>query len=338
MIARGDRTYNRTVGSHGWRALAGFLFALVCAAGATTRASADTQTIATSGAPVVFAQLQTGIVKVRTWNRTDVQVEADPTINIRHIDRVPENLPPAFTFFAQTIDTPDGPLMLPPEPFLIQPLDSSSSHDAVAFNGYGNLTITIPSGSAVLVTRVGRGEVHIEGYHGGTFFVTVRAGMLRLNDVSGTGGFQVNNGPVLVRNSTFDRLRARTGRGNMFFENCTARQIEATSLIGSIVYDNGSFEPGLARFESERGNIALGIARGGAQIDAHSGDGRVLSEGSLQSGPVVTATSERGAVIYYNGSLRSHPNLRAQLPMRMERPIPTHTRRPPAGIRATLKP
>lgn len=329
MIVVRDRTYNRTVGSYGRRALAGLLFVFACAAAGVTRASADTQTIATSGAPVVFAQLQAGVVTVRTWNRTDVQVDADPTVNVRHIDRIPANLPPAFTFFSQTIDTPDGPLMLPPEPFLIQPLDPSSSHDAVAFNGYGNLTITVPSGSPLLVTRVAQGEVSIDGYHGGTFFATVRAGMLRLDDVSGTGGFQVNNGPVLVRNSTLDRIRGRTGRGNMFFENCTARQIEATSLTGSIVYDNGSFEPGLARFESARGNIALGIGRGGAQIDAHSGDGRVLSEGSFQSGPVVTATTERGTVIYYNGSLRSHPDLRRQFPSHGEHPIPTRTRRPP---------
>lgn len=325
MNVRRHRTYNRIVGLHGWRrGVAGFLFAFLLAATSASRASADTQSVATTGAPVVFAQLQAGVVTVRTWNRTDVQIEADPTVNFRHIDRVPPNLPPAFTFLAQTIDTPDGPLIMPPEPFLIQPLDASP-HDAVVFDGYGNLTITVPSGSPLLVARVGQGEIAIDGYHGGTFFATVHGGLLHLSDVSGTGGFQVNNGPVIVRNSTFDRVRARTGRGNMFFENCTARQIEATSLTGSIVYDNGSFQPGLARFESARGDIALGIARGGAQIDAHSGDGRVLSEGSFQSGPVVTATSGRGSVIYYNGSLRAHPNLRRELPMRMEHPKPMRT-------------
>ncbi|MBV8638901.1 MAG: hypothetical protein JO322_12530 [Candidatus Eremiobacteraeota bacterium] len=321
----------------GWRrGLAGFLFAFLLAATSAARAGADTQSIDTTGSPVVFAQLQAGVITVHTWNRSDVQIDADPTVNFRHVDRVPPNLPPAFTFFAQTIDTPDGPLVLPPEPFLIQPLDASP-HDAVVFDGYGNLTITVPSGTPLLVTRVGQGEVSIDGYHGGTFFSTVRGGMLRLNDVSGTGGLQVNNGPVIVRNSTFDRVRARTGRGSMFFENCNARQIEATSLTGSIIYDNGSFQPGLARFESERGNIALGIARGGAQIDAHSGNGRVLSEGSFQSGPVVTATSGRGAVMYYNGSIRAHPNLRRELPIRAERPkgmrpMPVRTPRTPSRM------
>ncbi len=338
MNGGGNRTYNRIVGFHGWRReVAGFLSAFLLVATMAARASADPQIIATTGEPVVFGNLQAGVVNVRTWNRSDVQIDADPTVNVRHIDRVPPNLPPAFTFFAQTIDTPDGPLMLPPEPFLIQPLDASP-HDAVAFNGYGNVTMTIPAGSPLLITRVGQGEVSINGYHGGTFFAIVRAGLLRLNDVSGTGGFQVNNGPVIARNSTFDRIRARTGRGNMFFENCTARQIEATSLTGSIVYDNGSFEPGLARFESERGNIALGIGRGGAQIDAHSGDGRVLSEGSFQSGPVVTATSGRGTVMYYNGSIRAHPNLRRQLPLRAQRPMPIRSpRRAKNQVRPRLR-
>ncbi len=325
-----NRTYNRIVGLHVWRrGVAGFLFVFLLVATTAAHARADSQTIGTTGVPVVFGNLQAGVVNVRTWNRSDVQIDADPTVNVHHIDRVPPNLPPAFTFFAQTVETPDGPLILPPEPFMVPPLDSSP-HDAVAFNGYGNVTVTIPSGTPLVVTRVGQGEVNIEGYHGGTFFAVVRAGLLRLNDVSGTGGFQVNNGPVIVRNSTFDRVRARTGRGNMFFENCSARQIEATSLTGSIVYDNGSFQPGLARFESARGNIALGIARGGAQIDAHSGDGRVLSEGSIESGPVVTATSARGAVMYYSGSLRAHPSLRRELPIRGEHPNPMRTPPQPA--------
>jgi hypothetical protein len=328
MIEPRERTYNRIVGFHGRRGVAGLLLAFLLVVASAARASADPQSIATTGAPIVFAELQEGMVNVRTWNRSDVQVDADPTINVRHFDRAPAALPPVFTFFADTVNTPDGPLILPPEPFLIQPFDSAA-HDAVAFNGYGNLTITVPSGSPLLVMHVGRGELSIEGYHGGTFFAVVRAGLLHLADVSGTGGFQVNNGPAIVKNSTFDRIRARTGRGNMFFENCTARQIEATSLTGSILYDNGSFQPGLARFESARGNIALGIARGGAQIDAHSGDGHVLSEGSIQSGPVVTATSQHGTVMYYDGTLRSHPNLRRQVPMHGMRPAPDHTPRPP---------
>jgi hypothetical protein len=237
-------------------------------------------------------------------------------------------MPFQLTFFAQTIDAPDGELMLPPEPFILPPLDPSP-HDAVAFNGVGSLTITIPNGTPLLVTRVGEGEVAIDHYHGGTFFATVRAGLLHIDDVSGTGGFQVNNGPAIVQNSNFDRIRARTSRGNIFFEKTNARQIEVTSLTGSIVYDNGSFEPGLARFETQRGNIALGIGRGGAQIDAHSGSGQVLSEGSFARGPVVTATSGTGVVMYYSGSLRSHPNLARQLPMRPGHRIPRARRRPP---------
>ena len=62
----------------------------------------------------------------------------------------------------------------------------------------------------------------------------------------------------------------------MTFRGCTSHQIEASSKYGSIVYDNGKFQPGLARFESDHGNVALGV-RGGAQIGAHSGSGHIVS-------------------------------------------------------------
>ena len=112
---------------------------------------------------------------------------------------------------------------------------------------------------------------------------------------------------IEATNSSFDRLRVRTATGNMFFRGCSSQQIQATSNYGSIVYDNGDFQAGLARFESDHGNVALGV-RGGAQIGAHSGSGHVVSnfqdgafvQGNPETkqatvgggGPVVTATSE----------------------------------------------
>ena len=329
MIGGRPRTYNRSVGFQiGRQGLAGLLFALLLAATNGARASADSQTIATTAGPIIFGQLQYGSITVHTWDRPEVEIDAEPTVDVRHIEHVPQSLPFQPFFIAQTVQSPEGELRLPAEPFLVPQLDTSP-HDAVGFHGFGNVTITIPAGSPLVIARVGEGEVTIDGYHGGTFFALVRAGLLHLNDVGGTGGFQVNNGPAIVQNSNFDRIRARTGRGNMFFENTTSRQIDATSLTGSIVYDNGSFEPGLARFETQRGNIALGVARGGAQIDAHSGSGKVLSEGSFPSGPVVTATSGTGNVMYYNGSIRSHPALQRQLPIRPMHGVPRRRRGPP---------
>lgn len=296
--------YNRDV-RIAWRAVAIWIVAFVLLAGAHARA--DTETIVTKGAPVIYVQMQQGRVTIRTWAHSTVHIDGDPGISVRHVPNIRIHALPPITFFAQTIQTASGPLTLQPEPFVAPPFDPAG-HDLVAVTGHGRVTMTIPAATPVIVARVARGAITLVGYHGGTFVTQMIGGIVRLRDVSGTGGIQVNNGPVVAANSTFDRLRVRTGRGNMFFEHCVARQIEATSLLGTIVYDNGRFQPGLARFESDRGSVALGV-RGGAQILAHAQSGRVISEGTIASGPTVTATSTHGNVIYFNGTLRAHPSL-----------------------------
>ncbi len=312
--------YNRSVGR-----LSLFLLVLVIISGA--RASAGPQDIATTNAPVVFAQLTNGTVTVRTWDRPDVQIDADPNlVQINHISQQALAGHQPFTqmrFFAQNVQMPDGEeLSLPPEPFPVAPLDSQP-HDAVRLVGSGDMTITVPANTPFLMINGRQGEVNVtvDGYHGGTFVSHIGRGALHLNDVSGTVGAQVNNGPITATNSTFDRIRVRNVRGGVFFENCDSRQIEATTLMSPIVYDNGSFQPGLARFESQKGNIALGVARGGAQIDAHSASGRVLNEGAIRSGPVVTATSASGNVMTYSGALREHPNFQQQFQMQGPRAL-----------------
>jgi hypothetical protein len=95
-------------------------------------------------------------------------------------------------------------------------------------------------------------------------------------------------------------------------------------LTGTIVYDNGTFEPGLAHFESDRGNIALGV-NGNAQVLAHTIDGRTYSmfgergvadgaSGDTRTqvgsgGLVVSASTSRGNVYLYNGSLADRRSL-----------------------------
>ncbi|MEO9170258.1 MAG: hypothetical protein ABI278_03715, partial [Candidatus Aquilonibacter sp.] len=187
-------------------------------------------------------------------------------------------------------------------------------------------------GTALVIANVKRGDVAITGYKNGVFVAHIGGGSMQLDNVSGTGAIQVNNGEVIARNSDFARLRVRTVRGNMQFENCNATQIEATSLMGSILYDNGNFQPGLARFESERGNVMLGVAGSGVQIGAHSSVGQIYSDSSAvqagqtdaqatlgRGGPVVTATSGTGSVIFYNGALRNHPALARRFGQRVRR-------------------
>jgi hypothetical protein len=178
-----------------------------------------------------------------------------------------------------------------------------------------------------VTAHVGTGQYNLSNYSG-AFIAHVDNGGITMNHVNGSGYAEAVNGPVHANNSTFDRLRVRTATGNMLFRGCTSHQIDASSQYGSIVYDNGTFQSGLARFESVHGNVALGV-RGGAQIGAHSGSGHIVSSfrdgaqvhnGSNMTqatvrggGPVVTADSKNGTVYLYNGSVRTHPRVQAEL-------------------------
>jgi hypothetical protein len=211
--------------------------------------------------------------------------------------------------------------------------------------GEGDVTLTVPQQTPLLLINVRLGSVTIAGYSGTAFVAHVTAGEVHVENVSTTAAIQVNNGPVFISNSTFERLRLRTGRGTAFMSACRSQQIQVTSLTGSVVYDNGVFEPGLAHFETTRGDIAIGLASG-AQIEAHSSAGRILydvgSDGSVNrsaqdaqatlmgGGPVITASSITGAVIFYRGTLHDYPqferlltpklraNGQAQLPPRIK--------------------
>jgi hypothetical protein len=161
---------------------------------------------------------------------------------------------------------------------------------------------------------------------------------MTLTSVGGVVFAQSRRGPILIRDSDFDRIRARSLFGNLTFERCHVRQIEATTGSGSIAYDGGSFEPGLARFESERGDIAIG-ASGPVQFGAHAAtDGHVYTDmghdGGAAStwsvaqpalradGPVVTATTHTGNVYLYHGPLPKH----------RPRPSPPAYRRPGGAL------
>ena len=285
----------------------------VLSAGARARANS----VATTFSPVIYINVQSGNVTIRTWDQPNVDIVGDPSIQFQHagpllVQRRFMNQPFQPELWAQTIQTLDGPLSLPAEPFPLPPL-GPGPHDAVLVRGNGDVTITVPASSALIIANVRQGGATMNGYRG-LFVMHVVGGSVHLDGVGGTGAVQVNNGPFFASNSQFDRLRVRTGRGNMLFENCASAQIQASSLTGTIVYDNGTFMQGLAHFESQRGSVALGVADGNAQITAHSDAGRVFNEGALGGGPVVTATSGSGAVLYYRGTIREHPNLIRQLP------------------------
>jgi hypothetical protein len=324
------------------------LFALACCvafAGRAAPASADTQVFDGTVAPIVRINVREGPIVVRTWDREAVSVEGDPTLDIRRstTEESGESVPMAIPQLA----APNADANLPPESFVTATIPSGT-RAVVIVKSLPNtprapVTVFVPNDTAFVYAHAANGTLEVSDYRGGTLVALTRNGRLLLNNVGGTVFAQSLHGPIVARNSTFDRVRARSLFGNVTFERCNVRQIEATTVTGSIVYDGGSFEPGLARFESTAGNVAVG-ASGNVQYGAHaSGEGRVYTnfvgraqidarEGSTsavvgEGGPVVTATSQDGSVFLYDGSLRG----RAQLPPEWQPAVDTLQR---PGVRA----
>jgi hypothetical protein len=295
-------------------------------------ACADVTTLDGTDAPIVRVNVRHGNVTIRTWNRPTVSVDADPALLVeRRIAH--ENGQPAAILIPRAAQNANGVAAeLPLESFVLSPFPPGDRESIVVRNAPGDLTVpaaltpetdvtvTVPANTVFVFAHTADGVLDVRDYRSGTFVGFVGRGRLMLVNVGGTAFAQTNRGPLVVQDSSFDRLRARSLYGNMTFERCNVRQIEATDIAGSIVFDDGAFEPGLARFDSMRGTVAVG-ALGPVQLSAHTGGfGRVYTsftrgarvsgedgEASAtvgSSGPVVTATTERGNVYLYDGSLR----------------------------------
>ncbi len=324
MNRHGPGDYHRSVMATTWRrGLAGLLSVFVFLAGMSARAHAANAVIPTTPAPFIWIQLDSGTVTIHTWDRAAIQIQSDPSVTFNHAPPRQLGGPQQIPLWSQTVKTQAGDLTLAPEAFILPPF-APGEHDALIVRGEGDVTLTIPSQTPLVLANVRLGSVAVDGFSGTALVAHVTAGEVHLNNVSTTAAVQVNNGPVFVENSDFPRLRLRTGRGNVFMTNCRASQIQITSLVGSILFDNGTFDPGLAHFETDRGSIAIGV-NSGAQIDAHSGSGRIFydigNEGNISrtpddaqatlngGGPVVTASSVNGTVVFYRGTLHQYPQL-----------------------------
>ncbi len=302
---------------------------------------------------ILNVRVNRGELTIQTWDRPQVQISSDHPINVQHLspDQVDPREPKQFQIRSQKVQTEHGTVTLPAESFVLPDIPGSQ-HDAIVANGEGNVTITIPRNTAMVIAHLRAGHLAINGYHG-IFVAHARSAGIDLNDVGGTAFVESLRGRVVATNSTFDRLRVRTATGNMLFQGCTSHQIQATSTYGSIVYDNGHFQPGLARFESEHGNVALGVL-GGAQIGAHSGSGHVISsfrddaqvsgdpmtkQATVEGGgPVVTATSKNGSVYLYSGSMNDHPHVRQELNGSTSLPVDHFSKNPYGPQPKSLRP
>lgn len=303
-----------------------FAFALGCAA---ARAESGTDlTIPVDGSPVVHLQMRSGNLTVQTWNQPQIHIASSVAVHAQHFGAgaVQGALRGGdIPIFSTTVQSAAGPVTLPAEDFAVSSL-SDGAHDGVNILGGdngANVTLTVPANTALLWAVIGRGQIEMQDYHAGSFVERVHNGGIHVQNVSGEGFLEVARGMIQASNSSFDRLRARTAAGPIEFSRCNARQIYVSSVNGNISYDDGTFAPGVARFESQNGNVAIGVGGGGVQIGAHSGNGKIFegfaggadvrgSGNDAQAtvgggGPVVTASSERGGVFLYNGALGPHP-------------------------------
>jgi len=257
-------------------------------------------------------------VTIHTWNRNTVQIdwpdgETFTSSKGTQAGRASFLIP---TVYVQEQGGPEGPTSatLLPEDFPVPKLQPGM-HDVVRVT-----EVVRPTG--LVNVRTGKGDVTLDGYHGTTIAVIGR-GRVVFNNVSGDAFVQPLNGNFFATDSTFDRLRIRSNRADEVFDRCRVKQIEATTLTGNIMFDNGYFDPGLARFESDRGSIGLGV-NGNAQLGVHTQDGHVFTTlpaapplpgapaigrapDSMQvvgsGGPLVNASSTHGNVFLYEGSL-----------------------------------
>jgi hypothetical protein len=288
-------------------------------------AAADTTVLRGVNSPIVRVTLRQGDVTIRTWDREAVEVDGDSSLTIeRHTSDLSGEPEPMMIPATRPV-ADDRALELPLESFVPGPIpaglrDVVSVHDSADFDPAdppGPVAVMVPSDAVFVFAVALHGNLEVHDYRAGTLVAMVGAGKMTLTSVGGIAFAQSVRGTMVVRDSDFDRVRARSLFGSIRFERCRVRQIEATTGSGSLMYEGGAFEPGLARFESESGNIAIG-SDGPVQISAHAAaDGHVFTEFNHGApadvdGPVVTATSRAGNVLLYDGLLRTHPHLQVQ--------------------------
>ncbi len=309
-------------------------FVLACCAVFPTPAKAATSSFDVGDQSVVtiFVKGRDNDVELRSWDRPTVQIESsdeDPGIERRGVVYGPGGAQPLIqTIPPQQWRLPDGTTQtVPPEDFPLAGM-RAGVHDTIRVTvAEGTrLVVTVPTNIGLVRAVIGSGITTIDGYRGANLFLFQGNGRVALRDSTTTAFVQLGWGLFFADDDTFDRMRLRANTARVVFERCRTKQIESTTMTGSIVYDNGSFEPGLARFESLSGNIAVGTSSQ-AQLSGRSSDGHVYttfdnravhvdqsSPGAAVAnvgtgGPLVNALSTHGNVYLYDGSLRGRRDL-----------------------------
>jgi hypothetical protein len=331
------RRYHRPVDVFRYRAprwiAAGLGVLLACVVSAISPAPAQSASssfeVGDQAIVRVFVKGRENEVTIRTWDRPTVQVESGdgdaPAIERKSVAAGTPSFPLSAAIGPfPWIQHAEGQIVaqgtFPPEDFpyaLFRP----GNHDVVrvvADEG-SHLVVTVPANTGILWVQVGGGITTIDGYRGANLFVIQGSGRVRLNRVATTAFAQTGFGTLHATDSAFDRIRIRDNAAQVIFERVRSKQIEASTITGSFIYDGGTFDPGLARFESQNGNIALGVA-GPALLSGRSGDGHVYTQFDQRvaveqrsdaeatanvggGGPLVNAISNHGNVYLYDGTL-----------------------------------
>lgn len=323
------------------------LFAGATLAGTPARAAGTTVDVGDQAVVAVSVRGRGNTIAIHTWERSSVQVEGEVnTVDHRVVPFGPGGRPLSQPIPPALFHEPDGSTAaLPPEEFPFAGL-RDGAHDVVRIDAPAgaHLVVTVPATTGVLYAVDGGGKTEIDGYRGANLIVFQRFGHIRVSNTATTAFVQMNAGTFQAVDSVFARVRVRSDAAHVVFERCRSTQIETTTIGGNVVYDGGSFEPGLARFESQTGSIALGVVSN-AQVIGRSGDGKVYTafdrrdasvaqQGGTATatlgggGPLVNAISAHGNVILYDGSLRARRTLAPEL-----RPVRDALtgRRPPHG-------
>jgi len=344
MTIAAARAYDGTVDVPRFPALRWIIAGLValffaCSAPAPSVAATSALDVGDQAVVIVLVKGRGNDVAVRTWDRPTVQLESGddvPAVERRTAVFGTPALPLAITIPAMPWVQHDasgqttGGGMLPPEDFPYAGF-RPGPHDVIRISAEqgAHLTVTVPASTGILQIRVGGGRTSIDGYRGSNLFVLQQQGRVEINNTTTTAFAQMAFGVLSSSDSSFDRIRVRSTGAHVVFEHCRTKQIEASSISGTLVYDGGSFDPGLARFESQSGNIALGVASP-AQLSGRSQDGHVYTsfdrrtnaavdqrgEGDVSAnignGPLVNAISGRGNVYLYDGTLASRRVMAAE--------------------------
>ena len=307
-----------------WRGVAAAIFCLFGVLGGAGAAGADPTMLDVSDQPVVIIQHSRPLM-VRTWDRQQIAVDSGaegPMIARRPTTRpgsaaegtypvpIPAEMVPMDPAFGE------APIVLGAEEFPVT--TPPGNHESIRIQLPPNVAnVTVPANTSVLVVG-GGGNTGINDYHG-QLIVQQRFGATLLRGVSGDAYVQNLRGPVFVQDSTFNRLRTRTALSNTIFQRCMVKQIEASSVRGSILFDDGAFQPGLARFDTVNGHVAIGV-NGGANIGVRGSPGQIfqnfdrngtfVERGNGEAtasvgggGPLVNVITQQGKVFLYNGSV-----------------------------------